>query len=54
MTIFSVLFCKKLEFKLEEKDKIEIILRPYLIAQVRNMRALTKEMAMIMKKHSFK
>ena len=54
MTIFSVLFCKKLEFKLEEKDKIEIILRPYLITQVRNMRALTKEMAMIMKKHSFK
>lgn len=53
MTIFAILFCKKLEFKLEEKDKIEIILRPYLIAQVRNMRALTKEMAMIMKKHSF-
>jgi len=54
MIIFAVLFFKKLEFKLEEKDKIEIILRPYLIAQVRNMRALTKEMAMIMRKHSFK
>lgn len=51
-----MLFCffKKLEFKSEEKDKIEIILRPYLIAQVRNMRAWTKEMAMIRKKHSFK
>ena len=54
MIIFAVLFFKKLEFKLEEKDKIEITLRPYLIAQVRNMRALTKEMAMIMRKHSFK